>query len=186
MEKRKRSFTKSKSTAEERTTDVELVEKPEVEDLKQALKEKEDQLLRTLAEFDNYRKRIGKEVDDIGKAGKRELLLGILTIVDSFERAFQSEALKTDRPVYKGMVAIYKQLLQLLDQHQVLGFESVGHAFDPNLHEAVGTDTSHRFQEGSVAKEVQKGYLWEGRVLRPAQVLVAKTHNPLSNLDEEA
>jgi len=180
MEKRKRNSTKFKATAEEGTTGVELVEKTEVEDLKQALKEKEDQLLRTLAEFDNYRKRIGKESDDIGKAGKRELLLGLLTIADSFERAFQSEALKMDSPVYKGMVAIYKQLLQLLEQHQVLSFESVGHPFDPSLHEAVGTETSHRFQEGKVIKEVQKGYWWEGKVLRPAQVLVAKSHNPPS------
>lgn len=186
MEKRKKSFSKSKSNVEEGTTSVEEVEKPELEELKLALKEKEDQLLRTLAEFDNYRKRIGKEVDDIGKAGKRELLLGVLTIVDSFERAFQSEALKMDRPVYKGVVAIYKQLLQLLEQHQVLGFESTGHPFDPNLHEAVGTDTSHRFREGSVVKEIQKGYLWEGKVLRPAQVLVAKTHSPPPNLDETA
>ncbi|PYV85945.1 MAG: nucleotide exchange factor GrpE [Acidobacteria bacterium] len=186
MEKRKRSPTTSKSNVEERTTSVELVERTEVEDLKQALKEKEDQLLRTLAEFDNYRKRLGKELDDIGKAGKRELLLGLLTIADSFERAFQSEALKADRPVYKGMVAIYKQLLQLLEQHQVIGFESVGYPFDPSLHEAVGTDTSHRFPEGSITKEVQKGYLWEGKVLRPAQVLVAKVHDPPSNLDDMA
>ena len=84
MEKRKRNSTKFKATAEEGTTGVELVEKTEVEDLKQALKEKEDQLLRTLAEFDNYRKRIGKESDDIGKAGKRELLLGLLRLaIDS-------------------------------------------------------------------------------------------------------
>ena len=108
------------------------------------------------------------------------MLLGLLTIADSFERAFQSEALKMDSPVYKGMVAIYKQLLQLLEQHQVLSFESVGHPFDPSLHEAVGTETSHRFQEGKVIKEVQKGYWWEGKVLRPAQVLVAKSHNPPS------
>ena len=84
------------------------------------------------------------------------------------------------------MVAIYKQLLQLLEQHQVLGFESVGHPFDPNLHEAVGTETSNRFEEGSVVKQVQKGYLWEEKVLRPAQVLVVKTHTPPLSLDEMA
>jgi molecular chaperone GrpE len=162
------------SISEEEAPQSEPKEASELEELRSTLKLKEDQLLRTLAEFDNYRKRIAKEVEDIGKAGKRELLLGILPVLDSFERAFQSEALRADTPVYKGIRSIQKQLQQLLDQHQVINFESLGQHFDPHLHEAVGTEPSSKYPEGVITKETQRGYLWEGKVLRPAQVIVAR------------
>jgi molecular chaperone GrpE len=166
------------SISEEEAPQSEQKEVSELEELRSTLKLKEDQLLRTLAEFDNYRKRIAKEVEDIGKAGKRELLLGILPVLDSFERAFQSEALRADTPVYKGIRSIQKQLQQLLDQHQVINFESIGQHFDPRFHEAVGTEPSTKYPEGVITKETQKGYLWEGKVLRPAQVIVAKALEP--------
>jgi molecular chaperone GrpE len=172
------------SISEEEAPQSEQKEGSELEELRSTLKQKEDQLLRTLAEFDNYRKRIAKEVEDIGKAGKRELLLGILPVLDSFERAFQSEALRTDAPVYKGIRSIYKQLQQLLDQHQVINFESIGQHFDPHFHEAVGTEPSSKYPEGVITKETQKGYLWEGKVLRPAQVIVAKGPEPRQSQPE--
>lgn len=145
-----------------------------VRELEAELKQKEEQLLRTLADFDNYRKRLGREIGDIGKAGKRDLLLGILTIVDSFERALQSEALKGDHPVHAGVRSIYRQLQQLLEQHEVMSFESQGQRFDPNFHQATDAEASRVYPEGTITQEVQKGYLWEGRVLRPAQVIVSK------------
>ena len=159
-------------------SDKQTVPEPSLEsrvlELEQTLKQREDQLLRTLADFDNYRKRISREVDEIGKAGKRDLLLGLLSVMDSFERAFQSEALKRDSAVYSGFRSIFRQLQQLLEQHQVMSYESIGQAFDPNLHQATGTDVNPGYPEGAVSQEIQKGYLWEGIVLRPAQVLVAK------------
>jgi molecular chaperone GrpE len=166
------------SISEEEAPQSEQREVSELDELRSTLKQKEEQLLRTLAEFDNYRKRIAKEVEDIGKAGKRELLLGVLPVLDSFERAFQSEALRADVPVYKGMRSIHKQLQQLLDQHQVINFESIGQHFDPHFHEAVGTEQSSKHPEGVITKETLKGYLWEGKVLRPAQVIVVKQAEP--------
>jgi molecular chaperone GrpE len=150
-----------------------------VTELEQALRQKEDQLVRTLADFDNYRKRLGRELDDIGKAGKRDLLLGLLDVVDSFERALQSEALKKETPVHVGVRSIYRQLQQLLEQHQVMSFGSLGQRFDPNLHQATHTEPNTRYPEGTITQEIHKGYLWDGKVLRPAQVIVS-LGNPAS------
>lgn len=162
------------SPDEGRETVSEPLLESRVSELEQALKQREDQLLRTLADFDNYRKRIAKESDDIGKAGKRDILLGLLSVMDSFERAFQSEALKKDSAFYSGFRSIFRQLEQLLEQQEVLSYESLGQSFDPNLHLATGTEVNPRYPEGAVCQEIQKGYLWEGKVLRPAQVLVSK------------
>ena len=150
-----------------------------ISELEQELKQEKDQHLRTLADFDNYRKRVGREIDDIGKAGKRDLLLGVLAIVDSFERGLQSEALKSDHSIHAGIISIYRQLQRLLEQNQVMSFESVGQRFDPNLHQATEVEFDQRFPEDIITREVQKGYLWEGKVLRPAQVIVSKG-NPSS------
>jgi molecular chaperone GrpE len=145
-----------------------------IAELEQTLRQKEDQLLRTLADFDNYRKRLGREIDEIGKAGKRDLLLGLLGVMDSFERALQSEALKEETPVHVGVRSIYRQLLQLLEQHEVMSYGSLGQRFDPNLHQAAHTEPSTRYPEGIITQEIHKGYLWEGKVLRPAQVIVSQ------------
>ena len=145
-----------------------------ISELEQALRQKEDQLLRTLADFDNYRKRLGREIDEIGKAGKRDLLLGLLNVLDSFERALQSEALKEETPVHVGVRSIYRQLQQLLEQHQVMSFASLGQRFDPNLHQASHTEPSTRYPEGTITQEISRGYLWEGKILRPAQVIVSQ------------
>jgi molecular chaperone GrpE len=150
-----------------------------VAELEEVLKQKEDQLLRTLADFDNYRKRLGREIDDIGKAGKRDLLLGLLGVADSFERALQSEALKKDHPVHAGVLSIFRQLQQLLEQHETLTFASLGQRFDPNLHQATDTEFHPRYPEETITQEIQKGYLWEGRILRPAQVIVSKGTPPV-------
>ena len=145
-----------------------------IKELEEELKQEREKHLRTLADFDNYRKRLGRELDDIGKAGKRDVLLGVLAIMDSFERALQSEALKIDHPTHVGIISIYRQLERLLEQHQVMSFESLGQHFDPNLHQAAETEFSSRHPEGIIIQEIQKGYLWEGKVLRPAQVIVSR------------
>jgi molecular chaperone GrpE len=161
-------------TPEEPAQPAEHALEARISELELELKHEKEQLLRTLADFDNYRKRLGREIDDIGKAGKRDVLLGVLAIMDSFERGLQSEALKIDHPIHAGVISIYRQLQHLLEQHQVMGFDSLGQRFDPNLHQATEAEFSQRYPEGIITQEVQKGYLWEGKVLRPAQVIVSK------------
>lgn len=145
-----------------------------IEELQLALQQKDDQLLRVLADFDNYRKRTAKETQDICKTETRELLLGILEVLDSFERALKLDALKADTPVSAGFRSIYKQLQQLLEQFQVVGFDSKGQHFDPSLHEAIHTIENRRHSNGIIVEECRKGYVWHWRVLRPAQVIVVK------------
>jgi len=153
----------------------------QLEELRAALHEKEALCAKTLAEFDNYRKRTAKEGNSEAKAVIRELLLELVAVQDSFDRAFQSEALKAEPQVYQGMRSIQRQIHQLLEQRGVLTFDSIGRPFDPSLHEAIDTEPSHKYPEATVAREIEKGYLWEGKVLRAAKVVVAK---PISRVDE--
>lgn len=153
----------------------------QLEVLRAALHEKEALCAKTLAEFDNYRKRTAKEGTAEAKALIRELLLDLVAVQDSFDRAFQSEALKAEPQVYQGMRSIQRQIHQLLEQRGVLTFDSVGQPFNPSLHEAVDTEPSHKYPEATVSREVEKGYLWEDKVLRAAKVVVAKA---IAHVDE--
>ena len=158
----------------------------EVQQLAQSLREKEELLGRTLAEFDNYKKRTAKEGEASARVTIQEMLLEILDVLDSFDRAFQSELLKADPSVHQGIRSIYRKMQLLLEHQGVMHFESIGQTFDPAFHEAVGTETSHKYTEGVISKEAQKGYIWGGKVLRPAKVLVADNSRESLSLDEMA
>lgn len=152
----------------------------EADELRAALHQQEEEHARTLAEFSNYRKRVTKEGKAAAKSAVRELLLDIVSVQDSFDRAFQSEALRDDPQIYQGVRSIQRQVRQLLEKQGVMSFESVGQTFDPTLHEAVDTEPHDRLAEGAVCREVQKGYVWEGKVLRPARVVVVKNQRGFS------
>ena len=131
----------------------------EADELRTALRDKEELHARTLAEFDNYRKRVAKEGDALARAGVRDLLLELLLVQDSFDRAFQSEALKGDGQAYQGVRSIQRQVHQLLSKQGVMSFDSTGQAFNPSLHEAVDTEPSHKLLEGTILRELEKGYI---------------------------
>src|SRR5262245_45367793 len=92
-----------------------------------------DLYLRTLADFDNYRKRIDRERSEIGSAGKRDLLLALLDVMDNFELALASAAggESEDTAIAAGVGAIYRQMRRLLESNSVVPFETTGHLFDP-------------------------------------------------------
>lgn len=157
------------------TDGVEIDETDEREARQSGVEEMQDRYLRTLADFDNYRKRVERERDDIGAAAKRDLLLGLLDVADSFERAVSAAAGQGDQdPLAAGFLAIYRQLQRLLESHGVTAIESEGEPFDPERHEAVGIVEAEGVPSGYVAHELGRGYLWSGRLLRPARVQVAK------------
>lgn len=146
----------------------------EGEQLKLELEATRDQLLRALADFDNYRRRIEREADSIGLAGKRDLILGLLDVMDSFDQAY---ALAADDSIsVEGLQAIHRQLLNLLESHEVTPFSSVGERFDPEWHEALGTVKAEEsgVDAGTIVQEFQKGYRWGDKLIRPARVQVAK------------
>ena len=144
------------------------------EDLRQALQQKDEQLLRTIADFENFRKRTVRDAKEQEKAGKRQLLMGLLEVMDSFERGLQSKAMQKETAVTQGVRVVCKQLKQLLERHQVLSFDSVGQKFDPILHEALHTLEDHEHPDGYIIEEFRKGYVWEWNILRPALVTVIK------------
>ena len=172
MQKSRKPATQSKSQT---GSALKKTHVDQLEELRGALHEKEALCAKTLAEFENYRKRTAKDGTAEAKALIRELLLELLAVQDSFDRAFQSEALKAEPQVYQGMRSIQRQIHQLLEQRGVLTFESVGQPFNPSLHEAVDTEASHKYPEATVSREIEKGYLWEGKVLRAAKVVVARS-----------
>lgn len=132
--------------------------------------------VRTLADFDNYRKRIERERDEIGAAGRRDLLVGLLDVMDNFELALASAAggESDDTGLAAGVVAIYRQLRRLLESDGVAAFETVGRPFDPERMEAVGLVVSDTVEPDHVVEEVRTGYTWNGKLLRPATVFVSK------------
>jgi molecular chaperone GrpE len=148
----------------------------DVERLRDELAASQEQYLRTLAEFDNYRKRVERDRDEIGSAGKRDIIMGLLDVVDNFERAVGTapEAASAKPGGWSaGVLAIYRQLKRLLERHGVTSFESIGEKFDPERHEAIGAQPSDTVPEGFVLDEAHDGYLWNGKLLRPAKVVVS-------------
>ena len=133
-----------------------------------------DRLKRTMAEFDNFRKRTDKEKASMYEVGARDVIEKILPVVDNFERGLGTiteEAKET--PFAEGMEKIYKQLMKTLDDMDVKAIEAVGKEFDPNVHNAVMHVDDEAFGENMVAEEFQKGYTYRGTVIRHSMVKVA-------------
>jgi molecular chaperone GrpE len=149
------------------------VEGTEYEQLKTELSRKHDLFLRTLADFDNYRRRVERERAVSAHEGKRELVLPLLDVLADFDRALEHLG---DAPEWmsSGFVAIYKRLNSILQAQGIVPYESIGKMFDPVLHEAVGLTDSPDIEPGTVVAELSRGYRWGDDVLRPARVRVAQ------------
>ncbi len=157
---------------------VETVEEPAAEEDVLAAKDQEikaavERYQRTMAEFDNFRKRTVKEKSTMYENGAKEVLEKLLPIVDNFERAFDvaTDDHKED-PFVKGIDMIYKQFMSMLDDLDVHEIEALNQPFDPDLHHAVQHDTSDDHDENTVAAVFQKGYTYKDAVLRYSMVKV--------------
>jgi molecular chaperone GrpE len=145
----------------------------EIERLRGELSREHDLYLRALADFENYRRRVERERASAARQGTRELLLSLLDLADDFERAL-AHANDSAESVVAGLHTMQRRLARLLNTHGVMPFESVGQAFDPTVHEAVGTVQSDQHPTGIVFDEVSRGYHWGDEVLRPARVRVVQ------------
>jgi molecular chaperone GrpE len=134
----------------------------------------QDRLLRTAAEFDNYRKRMDRERRELSEFAASDILLELLPIVDNFERALQAPAPPEAEAFRKGAELIQKQMLDLLRKRGVTPIDTAGADFDPRFHQAVIHEPSTDHREGEVMQELQRGYMLGERLLRPAMVKVAK------------
>jgi molecular chaperone GrpE len=134
-----------------------------------------ERMLRLQADFDNYKKRLEKEKIEFIKFANEEIIVEILKILDDFERAVEAGKSKHDFDVlYKGIEMIHKDLKEFLKQRGVEEIESKGKPFNPHEHEAMMQEETDAHPEDHVVEELQKGYMLNGRVIRPAKVKVAK------------
>jgi molecular chaperone GrpE len=132
----------------------------------------QDRLLRTAAEFENYRKRIERERRELSEFASADVLLEVLPIIDNLERALHAPGGDADA-LRKGVELIFKQMQELLRKRGAKLIDTVGADFDPNVHEAVLHEASDQHREGEVIQELQRGYRLGDRLLRPAMVKVA-------------
>ncbi|MEW6049801.1 MAG: nucleotide exchange factor GrpE [Candidatus Zixiibacteriota bacterium] len=162
------------SSATEAPT-VEEAELTPEEQLQSRVAELEDRLLRTAAEYENYRKRTLRQADEQIRAANDRLLGELLEVMDNFERALSHINEKTDADsLQKGMELIYNQLGALLKRYDVVPIEAIGQKFDPALHDAMLQVESTTYEEGTVAMEMARGYRQADRVLRHSKVGVSK------------
>ena len=137
------------------------------------IEELNDRLIRSMAEFDNFRKRTEKEKAQLFEIGAKDIVEKILPVIDNFERGLATvpEAEKEGAFV-QGIELVYKQLLKALEDAGVKPIEAVGKEFDPNFHNAVMHAEDESFGENIVAEEFQKGYMYRDSVVRHSMVKV--------------
>lgn len=135
-----------------------------------------DQYLRLMAEFDNYRKRMMRDRADLVKSASERVVVDLLPIIDNFERSLTfMETSDTVKPVFEGVQLIYQQMLTLLKQQGVTAIETQNQLFNDELHEAITTTPAPSDDmKGKIIDCVQKGYLMNDKVIRFPKVVVGQ------------
>jgi molecular chaperone GrpE len=143
----------------------------ENEQLRAELRREHEMYVRNLADFDSFHRRAERERAQAAQAGKRDLILGLLGVLDDFEGALRGAGGEAGGEAVRGA---YRRLASLLEAEGVTPFESAGRRFDPARHEAVAFAESAGGESGVVVDEIRRGYRWGAELLRPAQVRVAQ------------
>ena len=156
-------------------TEETSAEKPKAEDAS-ALKALNDKYLRLYAEFDNYRKRVNKEKEELTRYGNESLLYELLPAIDNLELALKHASCDPKTGVVEGVEITLKELQRTLEKFGLVRIESVGKKFDPSVHHAMVQVEREDMEEKMVAEELRAGYLLYDKVLRPS--LVAVSANP--------
>ena len=168
--------------SEPEKVDQEQVNDPP-EDLAEKLKSKEleaqenyDRLLRISAEFENYKKRASREMDEFRKYSNQSLIKEMLSVVDNLELAMNStnghETI--DKGLLDGLEMTHREILKVFEKFNVKPISAKGQSFDPTFHEAVMQEETGEYPDNTVSNELQKGYLIHDRLLRPSMVVVTK------------
>jgi len=144
------------------------------------LEELRQTLLRRQADFENYRKRIEKERFEDSRRATARVLEGLIPVLDGFEQALAAHREAEYDNYRKGFELIYKQLLDAVTKLGVERIDPLGKPFDPHLHQAVDRAETSDHKDGTILQVFQPGYVFHGRVLRPAMVRVAVHPNPAS------
>lgn len=167
----------SEASADEKTegkTKTSFFGKKKKDKKDQQIEELTDRLKRSMAEFDNFRKRTEKEKSAMYQVGAKEIVEKILPVVDNFERGLATVSEEEQvTPFAEGMLKIYKQLMTAFDEMGVKAIEAVGQEFNPDFHNAVMHVEDEEAGENVVVEEFQKGYMYKDSVIRHSMVKVA-------------
>ena len=165
------------------------------EELHEARKSSDNNLNRLkymMAEFDNYRKQMEKQIESRIESGKAELLVKFLSLRDDYLRALEmAKQSKSETVVIEGLEGILKNFDSLLRSEGVMEIETIGTPFDPNVHDAIGFSHQDEIEENIITKEIRKGYMFNNKVLRPSLVLISRkivknTANDTEKIEKEA
>jgi molecular chaperone GrpE len=132
-----------------------------------------NQMLRLQADFENFKRRTRQEREELLKYSNMELVSKLLPVLDNFERALETKDAQSES-FAQGMALIYRLLIETLGKEGLQPMNSEGAEFDPNMHDAVMHEPSDGHEENAVICELQKGYLFKEKLLRPAMVKVCK------------
>ncbi len=147
--------------------------KKQVENLENILKEKNEEILRRAADLDNYRKRLTKETEDKVRFANQTVVKDFLPVMDNIEMALQHA--EEGSPLREGIELTIKSFKDVLSRHGVTEINSeIGTIFDPAVHEAIMMDNTAEYENNAITLCVQKGYILNDRVIRPAKVKVNK------------
>jgi molecular chaperone GrpE len=134
-----------------------------------------DAWMRTAADFDNFRKRTRRELEEARRSGREDLLRVLLPVFDNLGRAIQSAQRSTDlKAMSDGLAMVQRQFIEALGREGISKVPTVGHAFDPGMHEAIQQVETDEHPAGTVIAEVQPGYMQGERLMRAAMVVVAR------------
>lgn len=155
---------------------------PEAENTEEKAEEKTEEkaddgnekYVRLMAEFQNYKKRVAKEKNDIREYATEKLVTELLPVLDNFERALAASAEDDPAGYAKGMELIFTQMVTELQKSGLAEVEAEGQDFDPTKHNAVMTEENEELESGKVSKVLQKGYALNDKVIRPSMVAVTK------------
>ncbi len=152
--------------------------------IEEKLKETEDKLLRSLAEIENQRRRFEKEIKDAFEFGSFNFAKESLAILDNLDRAKNAikndQVLKTNKDLDKfldNIAIIEKDLISIFEKNRITKIDAKGKKFNPNLHQAMAEIEDDKSEVGTIVQEIQSGYMFGERLLRPALVGVAKKEN---------
>jgi len=150
-------------------------------------KETYDRFLRLSAEFENFKKRTVREMNDFRKYANESLVRELLSVVDNLERALQStgNGSPTDTGVIEGVQMTHREILKIFEKFDVQPIDALDQPFDPKFHQAVMQAVVEDKPDNTVVQELQRGYLMHDRLIRPAMVVVSKAKTPDEDDTEE-
>lgn len=151
----------------------------QLKEAQQTAQDNYDRLLRVSAEFDNYKKRTAREIQDVIKFANEKIVADLLPVVDNLERALESGMCQCgdEDPLVQGVSLVLDDIIKVLEKYHISPIKALGEPFDPALHQAMMQEPTEAYPPNTVVKEMQKGYLIHDRLLRPTLVAVSSATN---------